>query len=433
MHSEHEARGVVDLVGHAKVGRGEGAFRALPAKNVVVGSRSAGDGHRHVIAQIVCGEAAVDRAAREGIAHVHVGRELSVVARVVEGQLGLGGPRPAQLLLVARGQAQVDSQGEAASRLGQEVVLAPNNHVADPARAARLLGHPLVGARAPEGMDRRVGRRGETDEGGVDRRVHVDAHDRHRDPEVEAVGDAVVREEGDRVGLRLQGEVRAHEVAFEEGVLVLRTRGGRGDSRPRRPVGGLQRAAVVVLQVEAHPPAEALAFEAVELHVLEVEPGRETSLPVRERALREGRAEVVAVAVRDAGLRVGRVGEAARGRAEGEGGELGHERAVEGVGCGELRRSGKEVRLVGVPRHGADGGGHGHRLGQEPRQELRQRALGGGRAGQGEGAHEDAGDARKRHDVAPSLIAEVRADSSREDADPKAAFPSPRRRHSMGK
>ena len=141
-----------------------------------------------VVAELVGGEAAVDGAAREGVARVEVRRELPEVGGIVEGQPRLGGARAPQFLLVARGQAQVESQGDDRPRAPRgscslpRITTSPRPLEVPDSEATRRSG-----LAPPKEWMAGGARGGEANEGGVDGRGQIDVDDGHGHPEVEAV------------------------------------------------------------------------------------------------------------------------------------------------------------------------------------------------------------------------------------------------------
>ena len=267
--------------------------------------------------------------------------------------------------------------GGARRRAPEEVPLAPDEDVAEPARAAALAVGEF-GAPALELVnDERVGGSREPLDARVDPRAEVHALQRHRHADVEALREPVVGEEDGGVGLEVDGEVRLDDVALEPEIEVARV-----------PV----RVLVGQVEVEIASP-QVLPLEAVPRAVLVVDREAELALPRGERPLGEDRAERLRRAVVDAQRLVEGVREPSRRGAHGERGELGGDPGVE-LGQDGLRvLLGAEVRVVAQGRVRVGGEDDRVLLREEPQEQPAQPS---GALGQG-GASHPRGDDREHH------------------------------------
>lgn len=195
--------------------------------------------------------------------------------------------------------------------------------------------------------------------------VHVDAHERHGDGEIEAIGEAIASVKDHRLRGEAEGQRRFDDVPLE----------GRVQTAPisdRRPILRSS-AAIDVLDVENDfPLAQVLAFEGVVRGALE--PDAETA-PVatdRQRAFSEQRAETLTAAAERTERWVERIREAARRRAHGEGRQRRHQLPIELLRCLQLLDAGPEMGGM-VGNVGRGRGRQDNRPAEKVRQHLRDR------------------------------------------------------------
>src|SRR6266545_3882112 len=265
-----------------------------------------------------------------GVPGVQMRRESAEVGRPDEKGLRLHGPGSEQVPLLSGRKPQVGRDGEARAAPPPEAELAAEHDVADPGSAPALAKRVVVRA-VQEAVDRGGGAGREPLDRGVRLGFQLDPDDRNRGADVQAVREAIGRNECRDVGLELQQEPRRDHVSLEEELNV----------------GGVL-VRVLVREDQADVPvAKVQAVDLVELEMRKVQ--AEVELPFSDRlgALRVDGTEALRRSREGAQGGIEAVGEPAGGRGHGERGELIGELRGELPDRRELRRfRSDEVRLV---------------------------------------------------------------------------------------
>ncbi len=190
--------------------------------------------------------------------------------------------------------------------------------------------------------------------------IDIDAEDRHRHAEIEAIGQTVGAVHHDGVSREPQRQRSFNDVTFEcrvEASAIARCHPAR-----RRP------AAIDVFDMEDHfALPQILAFERVIGRSLIADAEAAAIAPDGQSAFREERAEALAAAAEGSERRIELVGEAAGRRPERKRRQLRDELLIELLRRLQLIDAGPEVRFVARIVHGHSSRRQDDRVPEQPR------------------------------------------------------------------